>query len=207
MSKRNLTNIIKDMNQYNPSYSKSGKLIWNEISEYRPKIEFKTISIDKLKTYSYTIDTELLRASLEQYMRTNELIPIQMRLYDNLVQSGHEQLILAETMGITEIPYIGCYDGSINHKPYQDKTCVITDCEGNPIYVGLEQYEKIKECIIMCKKLGLRMEILPVYRFRIYNIKTGRQIKYTGGEEARLKYLYNFLKIMLAEKEGKGDNN
>ena len=139
-------------------------------------------------------------------MRTNELIPIQMRLYDNLVQSGHEQLILAETMGITEIPYIGCYDGSINHKPYQDKTCVITDCEGNPIYVGLEQYEKIKECIIMCKKLGLRMEILPVYRFRIYNIKTGRQIKYTGGEEARLKYLYNFLKIMLAEKEGKGDN-
>ena len=39
MSKRNLTNIIKNMNQYNPSYSKSGKLIWHEISEYRPKIE------------------------------------------------------------------------------------------------------------------------------------------------------------------------
>lgn len=193
-----LLGAIKNMNEYNPSYSKAGKLLWNEISEYRPKIKFDTISIDKLKTYKYSIDPEILRLSLEQYMRTNELIPIQMRLYDNLVQSGHEQLILAETLGITEIPYIGCYDGSINHMPYREKIFVITDCEGNQIYVNPDQYKRIKECIVMCKKLGLRMEILPIFRFRIYNIKTGRQIKCTGGEETKLTYLYKFLNIMLA---------
>lgn len=195
---------IKNMSEYNPSYSARGQLKWQKINDGKhPKKQFDTININEIKIDKNKLDADTFDRSKEQYEQSHELIPIFLREYDNQLMSGYEQYILAKALDITEIPYIPYHDSSINRKPYCNKTKAVIDCTGRKIYVSPVAYKQITECFVMCKSLGLRMEILPIYRFRLYDEKTGRCLCENGYERQQV---YKRLQKMLAKKEGKGNN-
>lgn len=196
---------IKNMSEYNPRYSEHRQLKWQKINDGKhPKKQFNTININKITIYKNNLDAGTFERSKKQYEQSHELIPILLRKYDNQLMSGYEQYILAKTLGITEIPYIQYVDHSINRKPFCNKTKAITDYTGKKIYVTPEVYKQVSECYVMCKQLGLRMEILPIYRFKLYYEKSGRCLRKHGYKQDEV---YERLKIMLANKESKGDNN
>ena len=117
----------------------------------------------------------------KQYEQSHELIPILLRKYDNQLMSGYEQYILAKTLRIfTEIPYIQYVDHLIIVSRSVTKQKAIIDCTGKKIYVTPKVYKQVSECFVMCKQLGLRMEILPIYRFKLYYEKSGRCLRKHG---------------------------
>lgn len=193
---------IKDMTQYNPSYTeKSCALRWKKINDGKNKKKvFPTIEIDKVKVHNMKkINEETLQKSREQYERTHELIPVLLRSYDYRIISGREQYALAKELGVKEIPYILREDSSISRKPYCSKTKPIYDCDGKIIYVSKQAYNKIRECHVMCKKLGLTLQILPIYRFLILDSK-GYRIKKNS---MALKSVYKCLQALCEQAEGK----
>ena len=165
---------IRDMNEYNPRYTQKQKALkWNKINDGRnKKKQFQTIEIKNIlitKKAKQKVEEENLKAFREQYIRTHELIPVLLRPYDHKLLRGYEQILVAQELGITEVPYIEHTEKSVNRKAYCTKQTAITDCTGKQIYVSKQASAKINECHTMCRKLGLRLEIMPVYRFKVYD--------------------------------------
>lgn len=74
---------IKNMDEYNPRYTKNGALKWQHINDGRnKKKEFPMIPLDKLIIGKHKYEEENLKAHREQYERTHELVPVLLRNYD-----------------------------------------------------------------------------------------------------------------------------
>lgn len=163
-------NEIKDMREYNPRYTERGYLKWQKINTGKhPKKVYPLIPIDRIRCFCHKYNEEVLQESRKQYQASGELIPVRLRNYDYRLWGGYEQYLLAKELGIKEIPYIIWNDSSVMRKPYCNKTKLITDCTGKPIYVSPQAYKKIRECLVICKTIGYRFVILPIYRFKIYD--------------------------------------
>lgn len=165
---------IRDMNEYNPSYTEKEKALkWKKINDgANKKKQFQLIEINKIlitKKARLKIEEENIKAFREQYMRTHELVPVLLRQYDRKLLRGYEQILVAQEFGITEIPYIEHNENSVNRKPYCTKKTAVIDCTGKKLYVSSQANKKINECRTMCKELGLKLEIMPVYRFKVYD--------------------------------------
>lgn len=202
--------IIKNMKEYNPRYTRRGALKWQKINTGKhPKKEFPMIAIEKIrlkinKPYKFFEDT--YNRAKEQYEETHEFIPVNLRAEDLRLRSGYEFYVLAKELGLKEIPYILYRDASISHKPKPElqKTRAVIDCTGNTIYVSEQAYQKIKQCILMCKTLGFSLKILPTYRFRILD-EEGKSIR---AKEFTLPSVYKRLKTLTtATEEQKKENN
>lgn len=159
---------IKNMDEYNPRYTKNGALKWQHINDGRnKKKEFPMIPLDKIVIGKRKYEEENLKAHREQYERTHELVPVLVRNYDYKLKSGYELILLAQELGMTEIPYIMHCETAVARKPYCNKRTPIMDCTGRKIYVTKIASDKIKECKNICSELGLTLETLPIFRFRV----------------------------------------
>ena len=167
---------IKNMDEFNPRYTKNGALKWQRINDGRnKKKDLPMIPLDKITIGKHKCEEENLKAHREQYERTHELVPVLLRNYDYKLKSGYELIVLAQELGLKEIPYIMHYETAVSRKPYCNKNKAIMDCQGKKIYVTKVAYNKIEECKKMCSELGLTLDILPIYRFRVLD-ETGKSI-------------------------------
>lgn len=159
---------IKNMDEYNPRYTKKGALKWQRINDGKnKKKEFPTIPLDKLMIGKHKVNEENLESYRRQYEQTHEFIPVLIRNYDFKLKSGYESVVLARELGMTEVPYIMHCETAIARKPYCNKTTPIMDCTGRKIYVTKIASDKIKECKNICSELGVTLETLPIFRFRV----------------------------------------
>lgn len=111
---------IKNMDEFNPRYTKNGALKWQHINDGRnKKREFPMIPLDKIVIGKRKYEEENLKAHREQYERTHELVPVLVRNYDYKLKSGYELILLAQKLGMTEIPYIMHYETAVSRKPYE----------------------------------------------------------------------------------------
>lgn len=157
---------VKRMDEYNPKYTKNGALKWQRINEGKhKKKEFPTIPIEKLMIGKIKVDEENLKSYRRQYEQTHEFIPVLIRNYDYKLKSGYESIVLAQELGMTEVPYIMHGEKGVARKPYCNKRTPVMDCTGRKIYVTKIACDKISECKNICSELGLTLEILPSFRF------------------------------------------
>lgn len=101
---------IKNMNEYNPRYTKRGALKWQKINNGKhPKKEYPLIAIEKIKlkpNKQYTFFEDTYNRAKEQYEATHEFIPVNLRAEDRRLRSGYEFYVLAKELGLKKIPYI-----------------------------------------------------------------------------------------------------
>lgn len=196
---------IRDMNEYNPRYTEKQKALkWKKINDgANKKKQFHTIEIKDIlitKKAKQSVEEENLKGFREQYMRTHELIPVLLRPYDHKLLRGYEQILVAQELGVTEVPYIEHTEKSVNRKAFCTKQVAIVDCTGKQIYISKQAKAKINECRTMCRKLGLKLEIVPIYRFKVYD-NTGNCLWKKDGFV--LNDLYKKLKKKIASIEPK----
>lgn len=74
---------IKNMDEFNPRYTKNGALKWQRINDGRnKKKDLPMIPLDKITIGKHKYEEENLKAHREQYERTHELVPVLLRNYD-----------------------------------------------------------------------------------------------------------------------------
>lgn len=205
---------IKNMNEYNPEWSKDGTLNWKKIGEktgkkgIRKQKQYNHMDIDKIIVPNgMEIDGAVLEASRKQYKKTHIMIPVFLS-YGFVLIAGYEQYVLAQELGLNKIAFQRVtkmtqretkeFREMICHRAIGNKKHPVKDIDGNKIYVTYAQRKELYTCYRLAKKYNLRVDVTPCLKINIYDAK-GNVCK----KDATLKIAHNYLKNYKKNKNRK----
>lgn len=195
-----------NMKEYNPWYHADGTLVWKKIGEKtgrkgkRKQKKCPTIAMDKIiLDKDYPIDSELMNKSVEQYKQTHELIPVFLS-FDFRLISGYEQYLIAKDLGRKKVPFQRKnkmnkterkeFRDTIQFRAIGNKKYPVRTNDGREIYVSMNIKKKIDQCFKLSRKLDLRIEVLPTFKFCAW--KNDKKI-YGGEYGVSFKLLHGYL--------------
>ncbi|MDD3362784.1 MAG: hypothetical protein PHW34_14045 [Hespellia sp.] len=181
-----MSNTVMDMREYNAEYMKSGALVWKKIGGAtgkkgkRKKKTFPKIRIEKMRIPDgLKVDKGVLDASREQYKKSHEMIPVYLDIDFKLI-SGYEQCVLAEELGMTEIPFQYRTLRKMNRKERSNfahhasevkvgnKKYKLVKEDGTSQFVSAHQKKRFGQCKSKCSKYdGLKLCYVGDHKVRI----------------------------------------